>query len=136
MNQFVLEKVHEFGRILPLLYLKDILDRQKCADKAVPRLFIIPNASKTVSFEFFMPYLDQEQTTMRMDVANNLLQVTSDSFTIYQEYIDGEYIIGDKSFACYGHCDFNAKQIVKSSKDEKKYLAITMSFFKSDVSNI
>jgi ankyrin repeat protein len=124
-ENIAVRKVKEFGRVLPLLYLRDLLEQQNSADKAVPRIFIIPNKVDNISFKFYMPHRTENQRRMTLDVANNLLQITSDSFTIFQEYIEGDAIVGDKSFAQYGHCDFNAKQIVTSRKNGKKYLIDT-----------
>ncbi len=55
----------------------------------------------------------------------NPVQVISEDFDVYQEYISGQGTIGDRSFASYGHADFNATQIIKSEKDGKKYLIDT-----------
>jgi len=118
-------KVSEFGRALPLIYLREILERTNAKGLSVPRIFIVPTKSKKVSFTFHMPYLREEHQNMFLDVANNILQVESDSFEIYQEYIEGNGFVGDKSFSPYGHCDFNAKQIVRSTIDGKKYLIDT-----------
>ncbi len=107
-------QVNEFGRVLPLLYLKDILAWKNIKDKAVPRIFIIPKNPNQINFTFHMPYLG-----MKMDSGNNILQVESDSFTIMQEYIDGKSFVGDTSFAAYGHCDFNARQIIQTTKGVK-----------------
>lgn len=118
-------KVTEFGRVLPLIYVQEMLIRKKSKDLAVPRIFIVPTKSKPISFTFHMPYLREDCHSIVLDSGNNSLQVESDSFDLYQEYIEGEGFAGDKSFSQLGHFDFNAKQIVKSTVDGKKYLIDT-----------
>lgn len=103
-----------FGNVLPNLYLKKQLDGSK--DRAVPRLFIIPK-EKTITFKFKMPCKGDEG-----DSGNNQLQVLSESFDIYQEYIEGEGSVGDKSFLDLGQRDFNAVQMASSKQNGKKYL--------------
>ena len=61
----------------------------------------------------------------QIDVGNNPLQVTSDDFDIYQEYIEGDGELGNQAFSDYGHMDFAAKQVIKNSKDGKLYLIDT-----------
>lgn len=121
----IVRRVTEFGRVLPLMYLQEVLSHQKSADLAVPKLFIVRDPSKPISFKFHMPYLKEGQSRMAIDCANNSLQVDSDSFEIYQEYIEGSGSVGDRSFSPYGHSDFNAKQVLNSDGDGKKYLIDT-----------
>jgi hypothetical protein len=118
-------RVTEFGRVLPLMYLQEVLSHQKSAHLAVPKLFIMRDPSKPISFTFHMPHLKEGYSRMAIDCSNNILQIDSDSFEIYQEYIEGSGTVGDKSFSPYGHCDFNAKQVFESAIDGKKYLIDT-----------
>ncbi|MCS5708227.1 hypothetical protein CC99x_004850 [Candidatus Berkiella cookevillensis] len=117
--------IREFGRVLPLLYLQEQLAKTNKSNLAVPRLFIVPNNVEDVHFNFSLPYLDKEHRRLVLDSGSNILTVESDSFTIYQEYIEGSGYVGDMSFMYYGHTDFNAKQVIKSKKTEKNYLIDT-----------
>lgn len=124
-NVIKYRKIHEFGRVLPLLFVKNQLEKENSKSKAVPRLFIVPKHDKDITFDFFMPFLKSGHRHMTISSASNPLRVESDDFDIYQEYIEGEGIVGDHSFIDYGHTDLNAKQIITSKHNGKKYLIDT-----------
>lgn len=63
--------------------------------------------------------------TMSCNSGFSCIQVLSNSFAIFQEYIEGEGYVGDQSFFPYAHFDFNAKQIITNKHDGKKYLIDT-----------
>ena len=115
----VLKEV-QFGRVLPSIFLQEVLARISDTSKAVPRIFLLPKRNMDIKFNFLLPHQG-----MSCHAGHNCIQVESDSFEIYKEYIEGEGKVGDKSFFPFGHADFNAKQIITSSKDGKKYLIDT-----------
>lgn len=113
-------KETQFGRVLPNIFLGAVLAHVGDKTKAVPRLFLLPKKNVNIQFNFLLPHYG-----MRCGSDHNCIQVESDSFEIYLEFIEGEGKVGDKSFFPFGHADFNAKQIITSSKDGKKYLIDT-----------
>jgi len=113
-------KIGEFGRVLPNIFLEHVLVSTDNNSKAVPRIFLYIKEGTSISFEFLLPHHN-----MRCDSGHNCIQVKSDSFEIFQEYIDGDGDVGDKSFFPFGHADFNARQIITSKRDGKKYLIDT-----------
>lgn len=113
-------KVAEFGRVLPNIFLRQALHTVGEKNKTVPRIYLIPKANTELTFEFLLPH-----KKMLCNSGHNCVQVLSNSFTIYQEFIKGEGEIGNMSFAMYGHNDFNAKQIIRSTSDHKEYLIDT-----------
>ncbi|EKE10481.1 MAG: hypothetical protein ACD_16C00027G0006 [uncultured bacterium] len=121
-------KVREvpFGYVLPNIYLKERLMHEK--DYAVPRIFIVPKNDK-VKFRFRMPYTDHfgmVEKVFKCDcTAENAMQVLSEGFVVYQEWIDGSGQRGNRDFAPWGHRDFNQVQIIRSNTDGKSYLVDT-----------
>ncbi len=118
-------KVNEFGRVLPLLHLKAALEHTQASHLGAPRVFLFPKDPNALSFSFGLPYHEEESGTFYCNAGNNPLSIESDSFEIYQEYIEGEGHPGDTHFLYYGHCDLNRKQIILSDKDSKSYLIDT-----------
>lgn len=121
-------KVREvpFGYVLPNIYLKERLKNEK--KHAVPRIFIVPKDDK-VKFTFRMPYTDHfgmEEKVFKCDnTAENAMQVLSEDFVVYQEWISGSGYRGNRDFAPWGHRDFNQIQIIRSDTDQKSYLVDT-----------
>ncbi len=113
-----------FGYVFPNLYLQEKLKDSKRL--GVPRLFIIPK-SKTIHFKFKMPIGYQNHIMGVSDTGNNTLEVLTDDFEVYQEYIDGKGVPGSYSFAIYGHRDIGPLKVqsVRSKKDDKEYLVDT-----------
>ena len=103
---------------MPDIFLAQVLDAFGEKNLAVPRIFLLPK--EDISFEFSLPYKN-----MSCDSGNNCIQVKSNSFDIYKEYIEGNGEVGDRSFLPFGHADFNAKQIITSKENHKKYLIDT-----------
>ena len=108
-----------FGRVLPLLHLREAIGSTRTL--GTPRIFILPKSGQEMEFEFLLP----NRRSRWHDNGMNVVQVLSKSFVIYQEYIVGSGRVGDMSFVHYGHRDFNAKQVILSSHDGKKYLIDT-----------
>lgn len=114
-------KVDQFDRVAPLLVLTGLL--KNSPTHGVPRFFLVPKAGD-VTLTFHMPFVREGQNELHMDGAFNPVHITSDSFDIYQEYVQGTGLVGDRSFALFGHSDFNACQIIQSA-DGRKYLIDT-----------
>jgi hypothetical protein len=117
----------QFGYVLPNLYLKEKLEGD--ASRAVPRIFLYSKGEQA-TFRFKMPYTaDSHAMDIKAldcsDKAYNPIQVLSNDFVVYQEWIDGKGHWGNREFASLGHRDFNQVQIIKSDKDEKSYLIDT-----------
>lgn len=97
--------------------------------RAVPRIFLVPKKAN-VKFTFKMPYAqDADMMDLKKlkygDSGDNPLQIYSEDFIVFQEFIPGSGHIGDQSFMKLGHRDRNAVQIIKSIKDGKEYLIDT-----------
>jgi hypothetical protein len=119
----------QFGRILPNLHLGQVLEHNPVL--GVPKIFLLPrNLNKGLDLIFHMPYIsffpNMELKDMGPadDPGFNAIQVLCDDFEIFQEYIEGQGVPGDTSFAGLGHLDFNATQVVQTSSG-KKYLIDT-----------
>jgi hypothetical protein len=112
--------VDEFGRVLPNIFLRQVLAKVGDEKRAVPKIFLLPKKDANIAFEFLLPH-----RTMSCNSGFNCIQVLSNSFEIFQEYIEGEGLVGDQSFYPYAHFDFNAKQIIDNKIDGKKYLIDT-----------
>lgn len=118
-----------FGYVLPNLYLKKRLADENDQTRAVARIFLVPK-KKDVKFTFKMPYtefgIDMDTKKLQyITTSDNPLQVLSEDFVVYQEWIGGEGKRGNREFIDLGHRDFNAPQIIKSYGDDKSYLIDT-----------
>ncbi len=118
-------KVNEFGRVLPLLHLKEVLKQTHATHLAVPRIFLLPKDPGTISFSFGLPYHEEESGAFHCSAGDNSLYIESQSFAIYQECIEGNGYAGNTDFMHYGHYDLNRIQIIRSKKDSKNYLIDT-----------
>lgn len=118
-------EVKEFGRVLPLLHLKEALKQTQETHLAVPRIFLILKDPQHISFTFGLPYYEEGCGLFHCSAGHNPLYIESQSFKIYQEYIEGEGYSGNSSFLYYGHCDLGRRQVIYNSKDKKQYLIDT-----------
>lgn len=117
-----------FGYVLPNLYLKERVDMENDKFRAVTRIFVVPK-NDSVKFTFRMPYTNHlckgKNVFDCINTGNNAMQVLSEDFVVYQEWIDGSGYRGNREFESWGHRDFDKVQIIKSNKDKKSYLVDT-----------
>jgi hypothetical protein len=119
----------DFGYVLPNLYLKERLANDNDTKRSVARIFLKPK-SETVKFKFKMPYAPpffalSEKELCHGDGSENPLEVMTQDFDVYQEWIEGSDQPGNKIFGDLGHRDNGPVQIIRSNKDEKQYLVDT-----------
>ncbi len=121
-----IRKVKEFGRVLPLLHLRETLKQTNATRIAVPRIFLVRKDQNPITFTFGLPYRDATSRAFHRSIGDNPICMDSQSFDIYQEYIEGKEQRGSTAFFYYGHYDVgNNIQIIRSQEHSIDYLIDT-----------